>query len=50
MLLDIDSGFDWFVNELYVELLDMRENGSGLSFQVELLLIGVFVFFYSRGC
>lgn len=31
MSLDIDSGPDWPANELHAELLDMRENGSGLS-------------------
>lgn len=43
MSLDTDSGPDWPANELHAELLDMRENGSGLSLQVESLLIGVFV-------
>lgn len=31
MSLDTDSGPDWPANELHAELLDMRENGSGLS-------------------
>ena len=50
MSLDIDSGPDWPANELHAELLDMRENGSGLSLEVESLLIGVSVLSHRRGC